>query len=265
MTVYIEYAFLENFLLDGALLWLSLRAVKAPVVWRNVFFSAAIGALFAVAFPLLRLPIWLGDALKIAVGALLPLLAFGRVRTKKEWGRYALSATFFFVFTFFFGGALTGALQNVPQPIPQGVVTVGFALLAAFTVFFIEKIYKKRAIYRKIVPCTVQIGEKKVKTQAFLDSGNMATKGGLPVCFLAAELLYELCGERLLFGEEEGQVCDEIAITTLAGEKKLSLYKGFLEVYLEREGEKYEVYFARSANMIGREYKVIIGDRLCVF
>ena len=71
MTVYIEYAFLQNFFLDGALVWLSLKGSKTPVKGRRIALSALVGGVFAVLYPLLGLTKWLGLTLKISVGVLL--------------------------------------------------------------------------------------------------------------------------------------------------------------------------------------------------
>ncbi len=264
MTVYIEYAFLQNFLLDGGLLWLSLKAVKTAVKWGRLFFSACLGGFFAVVYPLLSLPSVLAFFLKIAVGLFLPLLAFGRVKNKREGGRYALNAVFFFLFTFLFGGALLSGMGNFALArLPSWVVVGCFALFIPLAALLFEKIYQKRVVFRRICPCEVCFGEKKAKIQGFYDSGNLASNNGLPVCFLSAELFYELCGEEVLLGEKDrGQACEEMAISTLSGERRVPLRKGILRI---KDGEKYrenEVYFALSSNMIGREYKVILNARI---
>ena len=91
MELYIEYAFLENFLFDGALPCLALYASKIKIKWWKVCLSGTIGALFALLFPLLRLPDFLKIILKLTVGALLCLVTAERLKTRKEWGRYALT------------------------------------------------------------------------------------------------------------------------------------------------------------------------------
>ncbi len=264
MTVYIEYAFLENFLLDGVLLWLSLKGTKRVVGWRRLFFAACLGGIFAVVYPLLSLPSALAFFLKIAVGLFLPLVAFGRIKNRKEWGRYALNATFFFLFTFLFGGALLGGMENFSlSKLPSWAVGSSFALLTLSSVFLIEKIYGKRIIFRQLYPCSVAFGEKKAKVQGFWDSGNLATKNGLPVCFLSAEIFYDLCGNEILFPEKSaGQVCDEMAISTLTGERRVPLRKGVLRIKNAGNLQEYEVYFAPTANTIGREYKLILSGQL---
>lgn len=127
MVVYVEYAFLENFLFDGALICLAFCASKAPLRRWRIVFAAACGGFFALLYPILTLPVWGGLTLKISVGFLLCLIAFGRVKTKKEWGRYALSCFLFFFLTFAFGGGLV-ALQTAfsLSSLSQLVIVGGF-------------------------------------------------------------------------------------------------------------------------------------------
>ncbi len=265
MTVYIEYAFLENFLLDGALLWLSARAARVSVRWLWLTVGAAVGGSFAVAYPLMRLPSWLGTLLKIAVGLLMPMLVLGKVKTKREWRSYALCATLFFALAFAFGGALFGGMQSFSLArLPSAAIACGFFILAGVTLLLTEKLYKRRAIFKYIYECSLSYGGKTVRLRGFLDSGNRATSGGIPVCFLSAEIFYELVGYEIVFGSKgEGQVCDEMQICTMAGVRKLPLYKGLLQVKAEKKRVEKEVYFAAATNMLSREYKILLnGDIL---
>ncbi len=252
MEIYIEYALLENFLFDGILLTLALFAAKRKIKWRKVCFSAGVGAVFAVLYPLLKLPEFLGTLFKMAVGLLLCLLVEDRLKTRKEWGRYALTSVFFFIFSVSFGGTLLGIYGSGTR-VPSALVFVGFAVLSLAALLLVKKLYARREIHKNVYPCIVKNGERTISTEAFSDSGNLARKNGKPVCFLSPELFYELYGEEILKGE--GQVCDEMAITTLAGEKTIPLYAGKIEI---NEIIK-EVYFSPSKNMIGREYKVLVN------
>lgn len=255
MVVYIEYALLENFLLDFVLLRLAFYASKVAVSGKRVCFSALLGAIFALLFPFLVLPIWLAVALKIAVGALFCLLAFGKIRNGKEWGRYALSTVFFFAFTFAFGGALTALLPSVPA---KGLVGIGFALLTLLGVLFVRKLYEKRAVERFVYACTVKNGKKSARVSAFYDSGNTARYKNRPVCILSPDIAWELWGEEMF--ETTGQVRDEMQISTLNGTRKTRLYKGKLTV--EKETTVDEVYFAVSANMLSRGYSLLLHSQI---
>ena len=85
----------------------------------------------------------------------------------------------------------------------------------------------------------------------------MASKDGLPVCFLVPDVFYDIFGEEMLFCE--GQVCDEIKIKTMSGERFVRVKQGEIEVKLGEKTLKKQVYFALAANMIGREYQILLS------
>ena len=261
MEIYIEYALMENFLFDGTLLYLALKASKAPMRFLRLLAAAIFGAVFAVIFPLLSLPTALAYLLKFSVGLLLCFLAYPSVKRKNERSRYALTVVFFLTFSFFFGGVLLGSLQEFFQEkIPSFIVIVGFAILTAFVSWFIRKLYARKAIYRFIYNCKIVYKNQKSVVAGFLDSGNLAMKNGLPVCFLSADVWYDFWGEELL--KTKGQVRDEITIATLGGEKTSPVFKGELELCLHKVKLKKEVYFAPTANMLSREYKLLLSARV---
>ena len=151
MTVYIEYAFLQNLLLDGVLLWLSCKGTKTSFHRGRWAVSCLFGALFAVVYPLLQLPAFLGTVLKISAGFFLCLLAFGKVKGKKEWGRYALFSGSFFSLSFLFGGALNGVAQGFSLDVMRTVVTpLGFLGLSIFCSYLFQNLYKKRMVWRYV-------------------------------------------------------------------------------------------------------------------
>lgn len=261
MTVYIEYAFLENFLYDGAFLCLALLAAREKIRWRRIALSASFGAVFAIVFPLLNLPKLLGLALKLAVGFLLCFLAFGRIKGKKAWGRYALTATFFFVFAFSFGGALTGVTQSFfVGKAPTPLVALCFCLLSALSLLFVRKLYERKSLHAYIYECEISALGKSAAALGYFDSGNTATKNSLPVCFVSPDLIFDLFGSE--YGKDGRQVCDEMQITTMSGQKTIPLYKGMLSVKIQREKREMQVYFAPNTNMIRREYKILLSARI---
>ncbi len=257
MVVYIEYAFLENFLYDGVLLILALIAAKVRLRWIFLLFSACLGGIFALVFPWMRLTAWLDIPLKLAVGCLLCLLAHGRVKTKKEWGRYALTCILFFGLSFAFGGTLIACSGgNALQKVPAIAVFLGFAIMASITLLLCKKLYKKRALHAFIYDCEIVYQGRCIRLLGFYDSGNTAKKNGKPVCFVASDVFYELWGEAVLSENPK----EEIVIVTMSGEKRLFLYCGQLRV--KRNGEwieKKEVYFARGGNMVSREYQMLLN------
>ena len=192
---------------------------------------------------------------------MLCLIATQRLKTKKEWGRYALSCVLFFVFTFAFGGALTGVAGHFTR-LNSLAVVIGFALLTLIALILIRVLYRKRGLQQYIYECEVAYKQKCTKVSGYLDSGNLAVKNGLPVCFLSADVFYELFGEDLLFEKENwaGQGRDEMTVHTVSGAKSIVLYKGDLEIKISHGKRiKREVYFAIGKNIISREYKLLLN------
>ena len=258
MTVYIEYAFAQNFLLDSALLWLSFYAARQKTKLYKIVLAGLVGAIFALAFPLLYLPEILVYVLKFLVGALLCLIAYGKVNTKREWQKYALVCALFFTFTFCVGGALVGLFgENISLPFVAPIALI--AIL--FLIVLIQKIYKKRTVHRFIYDCMITHKGKHIPLLGFYDSGNLATKNGLPVCFLSPDVFYDIFGDEI-FQKGAGQVFDEVAFTTLSGEKKLPAVCAELSV--KKNGQKCKVYFAPSANMLKREYPLLLSGNVNV-
>ena len=261
MVVYVEYAFLQNFFFDGALLCLALSACKAPLRWGKIAFSAFCGGVFAVVYPLLALPDFLGVLLKISVGFLLCLFAFDGLKKKNGWGRYALSVLVFFLLTFTCGGALS-ALQTALgfSALPKTLVIIGFFALCLTLCFVIAKLYQQKRLYTYIFDCKISIKSQEKRLKGYLDSGNLATKNGLPVCFLSPEIFYDFFGEEMLLGW--GQVRDEIKIVTMSGERVFPVKQGEMEIKTAEKWVKKQVYFACGTNMIGREYQILLQARL---
>ncbi len=261
MTVYIEYAFLENFLIDGMLLYLSFRFSKVHFKWRKLCFSAIFGAVFALVFPLLSLPFFWAYLFKFFVGFLLCLLAFPPIKNKNDVGRYALTCALFFLLSFAFAGAIFAlysgfSFSNGGYKIEQTPFVFVLCSAIAFLIFsvnLVKKIYKKQALFRHIYDCAILYNKRRVAILGFLDSGNLATAKGAPVCFLSPEIAFEIW-ERELFSPH-----GEITIQTLGGEKTLPLFLGDLEIRKSKEIlTKKGVYFAPSAHMVSREYKMLL-------
>lgn len=261
MTIYVEYALIENFLIDGMILYLSLRGAKINFKWKKLLFSAFVGAIFALLFPLLSLQNLLSYFLKFSMGFLLCLLAFPPIKNKNDVGRYALSCALFFLLSFAFAGAIFALYNNFSfsengYQTAQTPVAIVLCFGVAFFIFSVQlgkKIYKKQTIFRHVYDCAILYGKRRVAILGFFDSGNLATAKGTPVCFLSPEIAFDIWESELLSPH------GEITVQTLGGEKTLPLFLGDLEI--KKGGTlfiKKGVYFAPSAHMVSREYKMLL-------
>ena len=108
-----------------------------------------------------------------------------------------------------------------------------------------------------LYPCEIFYQGRRVKTVGFVDSGNVARKDGTPICFLSAELFFELFQE-----ESFTLLMEEVAVTSLAGEKKIKIAKvDEIRIYF---GEKTNIiknpYCSRGYAFGTREYKLLLGS-----
>jgi len=258
MVVYIEYAFIWNFLLDGVLLAASMRACKRKTRWIFLLLAAFLGGIFALVYPFMQLPIFCAYLLKFSVGCLLVLAAFGRIKNKKDFSKYVFCCATFFALTFAFGG---GILAIAGEHVRKGIVLLLFALLSIFFVFLTRKFYQKRAIERGIYACKIGGNTKKITVSGFYDSGNLASHNGQLICFLSPEIFYDVFGLEMQ-NDTDGKIEEcfvEIAFSTISGRVKTKARLGEIEV-LKRQGERVSklVYFAPSKHIITREYKLLL-------
>lgn len=249
MTAYIEYVFLENFLLDGLLLFGAQRFTKTRVRWARTVCSAGLGGGYALLSPFLRLSVFLNWVLKFCVGAVLCLCAYGRITTKKQWGRYAFFLSAFLLFTFVVAGFLLSVYDGLSQKPPFLAVLCAVVVGVGVVELFWTVHRKKRKRYAYIYDCCV-VGEKQIKTRGYLDSGNLAKKDGLPVCFLSPLLFYEAFSHT--------DVGEKTVITTVAGQKEIWVYKGKVVLRLDGKNVLREVYFSPSKHIVLREYELIL-------
>lgn len=261
VEIYIEYALAENFLLDAMLLWLSLKAAKQKIIFRRIALASALGAVFAVVFPLFDVGKAFAYILKFAVGILICLIAVNG----KGIGRYALTALLFFGFSFALGGALLavysafsieyGKNENgyLTESVPVGMVLGGSFVFCVLAVALIKALYRRRALRRFVYPCKVTLGERSVKADGFLDSGNRAKVNGTPVCFLSPDLAFDLLDDKCM--------TEEMTIVTMSGETTIKIFLAdSLEIYCgEKPNIIRKVYFAPSTNIRAREYKIILN------
>ena len=262
MEIYVEYAFLENLCVDATLIFISCYLLKIPVQKRNVFFGGLVGGAFALLYPILSVSLpFFAIVLKIFFPFILCKIGLGG---KKK--QYAVYVAAFYVTSFLFAGgiyALCGIfsspyayLDGFVTPAPFGIILCGIILAIFAIVYFFKKIYRRRNQTERLFRCKILVSGREVETVGFADSGNVATKGGKPICFLSPDLFYDLFSERVFELWEE-----ELAVTSVAGDKKIKLWKiDELKIY-SGGGENIikKLWVSPSYQLTGREYKLLFG------
>lgn len=258
MQVYIEYAFIENFLLDSMLLFLAFRCTKTRVRALPAVCAASFGAAFACVFALISVPYAAAFFIKVSAGAL--MCFFARLKSPKVF--FTLSKTekkacfcaflrFLCVFFLlsaclagvFFAIDYTGAALKAWQ-IPVCVFFV-FACVAGA-----KRLFKAQKTARFIRRCELCADGKTRGVEAYglIDSGNRAVAGdGAPICFISPELAFLLWD-----GRTETR---DFTISTVSGTKKIKIFSGTLLIYEETQAhtinKRYfrRVYFSPSAHV----------------
>ena len=184
MTVYIEYVLIDNFLIDYMLISLTLRVVGISINKVKVALTSALGAIFALIFPLLNLSEFILGALKLISGFLLITISTPRINGKKLY----LCYVFFLTFTFLLGGTLIGVYEifnlDYSSEISVALAFLPCYLIIRFITEIINYLYQKQSIESFCYDTELIYNEKPIKLKGFLDSGNSAFYNGLPIIFL---------------------------------------------------------------------------------
>lgn len=269
MEIYIEYAFIENFALDTLLCYLAFKLLRLTIKSSAIILSGIVGATFAVLYPFLglfRLTKIFADIFKFAFPFLACFFGFGCRIRRKDIGRYEASVVSYYCLSFVFAGGVYAFCNvfDVNYAFGNGIyVGVPIATVCAVCIFLIflarklvKAVYRRILISRFIYPCKLVLAGRQVRADGYLDSGNLAQKSGVPVCFLSAELFFDVFGARAFENGEE-----ELCVSTISGEKRVKLFiLDELLIYSERgENIVYKPYCAVSPALQGKEYKILLG------
>ncbi len=258
MVVYWEYAFAENFLLDGLLLYLALKCARTKAHPVNLLFSAGVGAAEAVCFPLITLPVWAAYLLKFAGGLLLAVLAVRR----GGWKTYLITAGSFFLMTFALGGLLVAGYSFfgaeykagngfLVERAPVSLVLAAAGIFTVFTVAAAKYFYRYRRLKRNLLPALITAGKKTVRLTGFADSGNLLSFRGKPVSVISGITALALFGG----AKEEGR----ISVTTVNGTAEKPVFR--CDVLLTQVGKKSvrtENAYLTVGDVDSKEYKIIL-------
>ena len=262
MIVYWEYAFLENFILDGLLLYLALKCARQKCHILHLLLAAAIGAVEAVVFPLFALPAWASYLVKFAGGALLVLIALKKV----AWKSYLIATAAFFLMTFALGGLLVAAysfvgaeyvsgngflLERAPVALVLGIAGV-FAVLVVLAAGYF---YRYRRIKRNLFGCALTAGKKSVHITGFADSGNLLTFHNQPVSVISPITALALFGGKM---KEVGRM----TINTVNGGSEAPVFECDMEIALAKKKIFHKGIYVTVGDINSKEYRIILHNAM---
>lgn len=188
MTIYVESAFLQNFIVDYFLLYLSLKTFKLKVSRIRIILSSFLGSIAAIFSPLISGI--LSVLFKIVLGFLMILIIYSG-KNKKT---YLLLLFCFLGFTFLFGGvcyAINCFVSSVKNTITNVNLPTFAILIVALILFYVEyiiinKIYSRKTITKFEYSVTLFSANKQIEVVGFLDSGNLLKDNNKPVILIDA-------------------------------------------------------------------------------
>lgn len=229
MQVYVEFALAENFCMDFTLLACSKYITKNLCSYRRIALGSALGAIFAVVFPLFALTGFWSAAVKILSGLALAALS-GRFASFRGYIKFAAA---FLGISFLLGGALIAvfSLAGIEYSAAEGYilssVPVGIPLFFALVLTLASRFIAKKFISRRVknsVRCVIYLGEKKVEQFGFFDSGNRVYSSGVPVSVISRAAASCLVDENTLK--------ESVKVRTVAGERKMKIFTADkIEIY----------------------------------
>lgn len=236
MQVYVELAIAENFCMDFTLLACAKFITKNICSFRRIAAGSALGACFAVAFPLFGLAGAWAIAIKIISGLALAAVS-GRFGKFKAYIKFAAA---FLALSFLLGGALIAIFSLTGTEYSSGgymlsSVPIGIPMFFALVLALLCRGLAKKFIARHLkntVRCVIYRGDKKVEQYGFFDSGNHVYASGVPVSVIsAAAAAYIIDGSELN---------ESVTVRTVTGERKMKIFTA----------DKIEIYNGESAHTI---------------
>lgn len=259
MTVYLEYAILDNFTMDFLLLFCAAVTLKISFKKWRIVLGATVGTTIALSSVYLN-GFWLYAAKALCLFLMcVCAIGFGK---KLFW--YILLT---FAYTSIIGGAIVGIFNlcqvpyvaenglcyNMPVPLFVYLFAVAFTVFLCYCLAQFVKQTKTVAPYLKKVQVTLQ---KNYNVLGFCDSGNTVCCNGLPVCFVTKKFgdISQYFAKEILRGTAQ-----QVEISTLAGKKTVSAVQATINV----DGKSHKVYLALPAQKCQTRYELLLSCEFC--
>ncbi len=197
--------------------------------YRRIAAASALGACFAIVFPLFGLSGAPAIAVKILSGLALASLA-GRFSSFKGWCKFSAA---FMGISFLLGGALiavfslAGISYNsgggyIISSVPVGIPAFAALCLVLACRYFAKKFTARHS--RAMLRCVLYVGGKSVEGQGFFDSGNRVYCGGQPVSVIPLSAACALV--------DVDSLSESVKVHTVAGSRRIKIFTADkLEIY----------------------------------
>ncbi len=262
MEVYLEYAIIDNLIMDYLLLKGTAKLTKTRSTFFRLSLGAIVGTIIAVIIPIFNLNDGLAFLIKIILAMLITLISCEH----KSVFNYLKFLNVFILLTFAVGGMIIGVLSllgidySTEGVKNAGVLPVGVNFLVAFICY---KIIKKVTLSKinklnKNFECeiTLEVNGIRKKFMAFVDSGNtlIDAKTNLPVLVCESVVIDELFN-----GKSASRF---MPITTASGIGDLALYDiDSVTISINGTTRVFDAVlgFSNKSNKLCQSAEIIIG------
>lgn len=218
--------------MDFCLLFSAKLLAKNNARILRLVFASAVGAAFAVLFPLLNLQAWAAATLKICSGIFICLIAY-KFGSMKGFVKFSAA---FLLMTALLGGALIGLFSLVGMnyagdgymlsKVPIGIPMLGVLLLILLAKRLGRRLKKGG---KNRFRCRIYVGQSTFSSVGFVDSGNAVYFKGEPISVVSKFLVLNSFDELCISGG--------VKIHTVSGSKILDVFTAD-RVEIELDGEK---------------------------
>lgn len=191
MVVYIEQTLLENFLVTYFVITIVNLFIKENKSLTRKIIASLFGSFLALLYPILNIEGMLLLLLKMCVGYIITLFAYGTKLIKKQMFFYCM---FVFV-TAIYGGislmihfSLYGNFTG-EQKLPTILIVAVLMVVTYFLKQVASRLYQKKQLNNFIFKVIICNNGKQIKTNAYLDTGNvLCDKSGEPISLVNFKL-----------------------------------------------------------------------------
>lgn len=208
MTIYIDIVLIENLIMNYIILFTTAVVLKIKVNHIRLILASLLGAGYSIIAYMGIIKVYSSIILKIILSVLIIYIAFNPQSIKKMCKDLLL----FYLVSFVFGGAAFALIYIIkPQNILMknglflGTYTLKTVMLGAIVAFCIiigAFAIIKNKISKKDMFCEIEIliNQKKIKTKAMIDTGNMLKEPitNVPVIVVEHILLYSCMPKEIL-------------------------------------------------------------------
>jgi len=241
MQVYIEYAVLDNLIVDFFLLRQAAVLLRIKYKKRFLLLASVIGTMIAVVLPVANLPAVVSFIIKILSGLLITLIAVKHL----NMACYLKYFNVFLLLTFLLGGIIIGimSLLGIPYDFEayysNKLLPVGLNVLCGYLVVFGVKKFVKRfvssvTIAPDLYSVQIVINGDRFPATAFFDNGNRLfdERKGLPIIVCCERFFKKISAKTPL------NTAGRLLFTTAAGVSENEYYDiDYIIVSRGKEGE----------------------------